>query len=95
MLQLSLVLGSGHRAGGRGACALSREGQPNLHGCQNVSGGVLSYFSVVLDFFPANANSSFSRRKPLGCSIVGTEVGVQRPPSCCVNGQHEESCGMG
>lgn len=26
------------------------EGQPNLHGRQNVSGGFLSYFSVVLDF---------------------------------------------
>ena len=28
-----------------------RVGTPKLHGHQNVSGGFLSYFSVVLDFF--------------------------------------------
>lgn len=28
-----------------------RDGTPKLHGHQNVSGGFLSYFSVVLDFF--------------------------------------------
>ena len=73
-------MGSGHQADGRGACALlACEGpwwDPQITWPPKCQWWFSILFFCSVRFFLANANYSFSRRKPLGCSVVGTEVGV-------------------